>query len=99
MALFFSFPPTRLLFDAGDEPFPMVISTFSGRTDRPSRPTKAERHFFDSGLPQKKFSPLSSQPMDGFKRSRNKPTIVIRTMSIRSTNDRRSAEKWTRHSP
>jgi hypothetical protein len=37
MTLFFSFPPSRLLFDAGEETFPREISTFSGCTDRPSQ--------------------------------------------------------------
>jgi hypothetical protein len=50
----FSFPSTRLLFDAGEETFPMKISTFSGRTDR---------HFFVFGRSQKKFDP--ARPIQG----------------------------------
>jgi hypothetical protein len=46
--LSFNPPPTRLLFDPGEETFPMETSTFSVHTDRtlpPGRPRKSSSHF------------------------------------------------------
>jgi hypothetical protein len=63
MTLFLTFSPTRLLFDAGREPFPMVISTFSGHTDHPSLP--GPNVTFSSFLrpTQEKVRPLPARPI------------------------------------